>query len=124
MAAGARGVISREPTLAELQGRVETAAEWARTVRRHLDGGQSAGPPPGTPGTMLALCGAKGGTGTTTLAVHLAVTIAATRQSVCLVDLDLQKGDISSYLDVQHRRSIGDLIAAADELDGTVLAEA
>ncbi|MGH3390406.1 MAG: AAA family ATPase, partial [Actinomadura sp.] len=37
MAAGARGVISSEPTLSELQNRIEAAAEWSRTMRRHFD---------------------------------------------------------------------------------------
>jgi pilus assembly protein CpaE len=122
MGAGARGVISNEPTLAELQGRIVTAAEWSRTMRRHFDSSTSS-VMPGRLGTMLAICGAKGGTGATTLAVHLAVAVAAKR-SVCLVDMDLQKGDIPTYMDVQHRRSIADLVRAADDLDGAILSEA
>ncbi|GAA0273603.1 AAA family ATPase [Actinomadura nitritigenes] len=123
MAAGARGVISTEPTLSELQGRVEAAAEWARTMRRHFDSSED-GPPPGRVGTVLAVCGAKGGTGATTIAVHLAVAAATAGRGVCLVDLDLQKGDAAGYLDVVHRRSIADLVGAADDLDGPTLAEA
>jgi pilus assembly protein CpaE len=72
----------------------------------------------------VAVAGAKGGTGTTTLAVHLANAALSARQTVCLVDMDLQKGDLPSFLDVTHRRSIADLIGAADELDGSILAEA
>ncbi|WP_165975961.1 AAA family ATPase [Actinomadura rubrisoli] len=123
MAAGARGVISTEPTLSELHNRVESAAEWGRTMRRHFDSSYQT-PLTGRVGTLLAVCGAKGGTGATTIAVHLAVAAAAAGRSVCLVDLDLQKGDVAGYLDVVHRRSILDLVAAADDLDGTTLAEA
>lgn len=123
MAAGARGVVASEPTLSELQNRVASAGEWARTMRRHLDSSQAVAVP-GRMGAMVAVCGAKGGTGTTTVAVHLAVALAETGRTVCLVDMDLQKGDVPGYLDVQHRRSIADLIAAADDLDGAVLSEA
>jgi pilus assembly protein CpaE len=122
MAAGARGVISDEPTLSELQNRIESAADWSRTMRRHFDPAQ-ASPMPGSLGTMLAVCGAKGGTGATTLAIHLAIAVASTKRTVCLIDMDLQTGDIAGYLDVHHRRSISDLVAAADDMDGTILAE-
>ena len=123
MGVGARGVISDDPTLAELQNRLQTAGEWSRTMRRHFDSSYS-NPMPGRLGTMLAVCGAKGGTGATTLAVHLAIAVTYGKRSVCLVDMDLQKGDVPTYLDVQHRRSIADLVRAADDLDGAILSEA
>lgn len=121
MTAGARGVVPREPTFAELENRITAAAEWSRTMRRLFKG--TDGTAQGPQGRLFAICGAKGGTGTTTLAVHLAFTAAAARVSVCLVDMDLQKGDVPSYLDVAHRRSVVDLVAAADDLDGSILAE-
>ncbi|GAA2723407.1 AAA family ATPase [Actinocorallia aurantiaca] len=123
MGVGARGVISDDPTLAELQNRLQTAGEWSRTMRRHFDSSYNS-PMPGRLGTMLSVCGAKGGTGSTTLAVHLAIAVAYGKRSVCLVDMDLQKGDVPTYLDVQHRRSIADLVRAADDLDGAILSEA
>ncbi|GLW62188.1 septum formation initiator [Actinomadura rubrobrunea] len=123
MVAGARAVVPRDPTLAELQSRIEAAAEWARSMKRHFEPGQNpAFPDRG--GQLVAIAGAKGGTGTTTLAIHLASAAVTVGQTVCLVDMDLQKGDIPSFLDVTHRRSIADLIDAADELDGSILAEA
>ncbi|HEX2314736.1 MAG TPA: AAA family ATPase [Thermomonospora sp.] len=123
MAAGARGVISRDPTVSELQSRIESAAEWSRSMRRHF-AGTGAVARSGRLGTLLAVCGSKGGTGATTLAVHLATVVAESGRSVCLVDMDLQKGDLPSYLDVHHRRSIGDLVSVAEDIDGTALAEA
>jgi pilus assembly protein CpaE len=123
MAAGARGVISTEPTLSELQSRVRQAAEWSRTMRRHFSGAeQPVGG--GRLGTLVTLCGAKGGVGTTTLAIHLAVAAANTGRNICLVEMDLQNGDISGYLDIKHRHSVADVAAAAGDLDGAVVAEA
>ena len=75
-------------------------------------------------GKMIAICGAKGGTGATTLTIQLALRAVADKQQVCIVDLDLQKGDVPSYLDITHRRSIADLMATAAELDGVILGEA
>src|SRR5918999_1243076 len=123
MAAGARGVISTEPTLSELQSRVRQAAEWSRTMRRHFSGAeQPVGG--GRLGTLVTLCGAKGGVGTTTLAIHLAVAAANTGRNICLVEMDLQNGDISGYLDIKHRHSVADVAAAAGDLDGAGGAEA
>ncbi|MEU4827536.1 AAA family ATPase [Actinomadura sp. NPDC023710] len=123
MSAGARGVVSNEPTLSELQSRVSQAAEWSRTMHRYFVSAEAA---PGSTGLgrLVTLCGAKGGVGVTTLAIHTAIAVATTGQKVCLVEMDLQKGDISAYLDVQHRHSIADLAAAAGDLDGAVVAEA
>lgn len=123
MAAGARGVISNEPTLSELQNRVQQASEWSRSMRRHFTSAEI----PGRPGRMarlVTLTGAKGGVGTTTLAIHLAIAVSSAGRTVCLVDMDLQNGDIPGYLDVQHRHSLADLAAAAGDLDGAVVAEA
>jgi pilus assembly protein CpaE len=123
MEAGARGVVSTESSQAELQSRIGSAAEWSNTMRRHFDP-SSTGVMPTRMGTMMAVCGAKGGTGATTLTVQLALRAVADKQQVCIVDLDLQKGDIPSYLDITHRRSIADLMATAAELDGVILGEA
>ncbi|MQA85130.1 MAG: AAA family ATPase [Streptosporangiales bacterium] len=122
MEAGARGVLPAQPSLDELQTRIVTAGEWSRSMRRHFDA-SFAGPLPGRGGTLIALAGAKGGTGTTMLAVHLALAATAARRTVCLVDMDLQGGDLPSYLDVTHRRTVVDLVDVADDLNPTVLAD-
>lgn len=123
MEAGVRAVVSTQPSLDELQTRISTAAEWARSMRRHLDPSVVGGPLPGKGGTLVVLAGSKGGTGATTVAVHLALVAAASRRTVCLVDLDLQAGDVPSYLDLTHRRSIADLVDVADDLNPTVLSD-
>jgi pilus assembly protein CpaE len=114
---GVRGVVGAPPALEELSSTVTAAARWAQSVRARLSGALSDAMGD-LGGTMLVLAGAKGGVGTTTLAVHLALAAqaASTRRSVCLVDLDLQAGDVRSLLDLTHRRSIGDLIDVADDI--------
>ncbi|MEU6340329.1 P-loop NTPase [Streptomyces sp. NPDC046977] len=113
MDAGARGVVSLPLSYDELGARIEAAAGWAAGVRRHLSPQQAALPAvPG--GTMVAVAGAKGGVGTTVIAVQLALAAQAAGKSTALVDLDLQGGDIASYLDVQFRRSVADLADIPD----------
>ena len=67
-----------------------------------------------TSGRVVAFYGAKGGVGTTTLAINTA--IAAQRdlkRSVCLVDANLQFGDHRVFLDLgPDSRSIVDAVSA------------
>ncbi|MFE2539221.1 AAA family ATPase [Actinacidiphila glaucinigra] len=113
MDAGARGVAGVPLSYDELGTRVEAAAAWAAGVRRHLSPRQPALPAvPG--GRLVAVAGAKGGVGTTVVAVQLALAARAAGKSTALVDLDLQGGDVASYLDVQFRRSVADLADIAD----------
>ncbi|CAL9420415.1 Iron-sulfur cluster carrier protein [Nocardiopsis dassonvillei] len=123
MEAGARGVLSADSGLAELENRIARAADWSRTLRRHLESASLDLPASGVRGRVLALSGAKGGVGTTTCAVHLAYTAAAAGRVVCLVDLDLQTGDLPAFLNLRHRRSIGDLAGTGDEITPGMLAE-
>lgn len=113
MNSGARGVIGMPLSYDELGARVEAAATWAAGVRRHLNPQRNALPAVAG-GILVAVAGAKGGVGTTVTAVQLALAAHASGRSTALVDLDLQGGDIASYLDVQFRRSVADLADIAD----------
>ncbi|PJJ04115.1 pilus assembly protein CpaE [Streptomyces sp. 2333.5] len=112
MDAGARGVVGLPLGYEELAARVQAAAQWAAGVRVHLGGSTEAAPGPA--GTLVTVTGAKGGVGTTVTAVQLALAARAAGRSVALVDLDLQSGDVASYLDVQFRRSVVDLAGIQD----------
>lgn len=74
-------------------------------------------------GRVVAVVGAKGGVGSTTLAVHLAAELAAIHR-VLLVDLDLGMGDTAPMMDLQSRDSLGELLSRADRLDERVLTAA
>ncbi|MFE1554731.1 CpaE family protein [Streptomyces sp. NPDC058734] len=112
MDSGARGLIALPLSYEELSARVQAAALWAVGVRRHLGGGAEVFTGPG--GRVVTVTGAKGGVGTTFTAVQFALAAAASGRRTALVDLDLQAGDVGSYLDVQFRRSIADLAGIQD----------
>ncbi|MEV2198702.1 AAA family ATPase [Streptomyces fradiae] len=112
MDSGARGLVGLPLSYEELAQRVQSAAAWASGVRRHLGQGGDAHPGPG--GTVVTVSGAKGGVGTTVTAVQLALAARASGRTVALADLDLQSGDVASYLDVRFRRSAADLAAIED----------
>ncbi|MFD3700639.1 CpaE family protein [Streptomyces sp. NPDC058646] len=112
MDAGARGLIGLPLAYEEVAARVQAAAQWAVGVRRHLGGGAGVFTGPG--GRVVTVAGAKGGVGTTFTAVQFALAAAASGRRTALVDMDLQAGDVGSYLDVQFRRSIADLAGIQD----------
>ncbi|MEU7565134.1 AAA family ATPase [Streptomyces fradiae] len=112
MDSGARGLVGLPLSYEELAQRVQSAAAWASGVRRHL--GQGGDAPTGPGGTVVTVSGAKGGVGTTVTAVQLALAARASGRTVALADLDLQSGDVASYLDVRFRRSAADLAAIED----------
>ncbi|MCX5376241.1 AAA family ATPase [Streptomyces sp. NBC_00091] len=112
MDSGARGLISLPLSYEELAARVQAAALWSVGVRRHLGRGAEVYSGPG--GRVVTVTGAKGGVGTTFTAVQFALAAAASGRRTALVDLDLQAGDVGSYLDVQFRRSIADLAGIQD----------
>ena len=124
MDVGARGVLTLPLSLEELQARLTAAAVWSRTVRRHLSA-ELAGLSDlrGVGGTMVAVAAAKGGAGATVLAAHLALLAAPGQQRVCLVDFDLQAGDVPTVLDISYRRTVSDLVEVADELTARALEE-
>ncbi|MFD3760175.1 CpaE family protein [Streptomyces sp. NPDC058622] len=112
MDSGARGLIGLPLSYEELAARVQAAAQWSVGVRRHLGRSPEALTGPG--GRVVTVTGAKGGVGATFTAVQFALAAAASGRRTALVDLDLQAGDVGSYLDVQFRRSIADLAGIQD----------
>jgi pilus assembly protein CpaE len=123
MQAGARDVIAEPVGLEQLEMSVLAAASWTHALRRRAErdaGGELIGV-----GRVVTVVGAKGGVGTTTAAVHLALAARELGEpGVCLVEYDLQAGDVRAFLDLPYRRSVADLAPVADELTTRHLTEA
>ncbi|GAA3975013.1 AAA family ATPase [Streptomyces sp. NBC_01352] len=118
---GARGLIALPLGYEELAIRVQAVAQWSVGVRRHLGAGGDVFT--GVGGTVVTVSGAKGGVGATLTSIQLALAAQASGRSTALVDMDLQTGDIASFLDVQFRRSVVDLATITD-ISPRVLADA
>jgi pilus assembly protein CpaE len=123
MQAGARDVIAEPVGLEQLEMSVLAAASWTHALRRRAErdaGGELIGV-----GRVVTVVGSKGGVGTTTAAVHLALAARELGEpGVCLVEYDLQAGDVRAFLDLPYRRSVADLVPVADELTTRHLTEA
>lgn len=79
-------------------------------------------------GAVIVVHGLAGGTGSTTLAVNLAWELANVEKSggptVCLLDLDLQYGSISTFLDLPRREIIYEMFADTESLDEEIFGQA
>nr|MBA2320085.1 AAA family ATPase [Deltaproteobacteria bacterium] len=71
-------------------------------------------------GVVLAFAGAKGGVGTSTIAVNLAAEFAGIHR-VLIIDMNLSTGDVGSLLDVAAKDTICDVLGRLDRLDERVL---
>jgi pilus assembly protein CpaE len=72
-------------------------------------------------GKVICMFGCRGGAGATTLAVNAAAGLARAGNSVCLMDLDLQLGDVFVALDLEPETSIAALAREASTIDGAAL---
>jgi pilus assembly protein CpaE len=80
-------------------------------------------PTPSTRGTVVAVYSAKGGLGTTSVAVNLAAALAHEQPAarVALVDFVVVGGDVRVMLDLKPSYDIGDLVLKVDRIDGELL---
>jgi pilus assembly protein CpaE len=68
-------------------------------------------------GHVVTVYSPKGGAGATTVATNLAVGLARRGGHVCLVDTDLQYGDVGIFLNLRLPNSVADLTESRDGLD-------
>jgi len=74
---------------------------------------------------VAALFGSKGGVGTTTIAVNLALSLRQqARASVVLVDGHEEGGDIGVFLNILHSHHAGELMGVIDQLDQEIFRSA
>jgi pilus assembly protein CpaE len=79
-------------------------------------------------GALIVVHGLAGGSGATTLAVNLAWELALleddTKPSVCLIDLDLQHGSVSTYLDLPRKEIVFDMLSETETMDEDIFGQA
>ena len=68
-------------------------------------------------GHIIAISSNKGGVGSTTAATNLAANLVGKRKSVCLVDLVLQFGSVTSFLNIDASYTILDLVKNLKRID-------
>lgn len=85
-------------------------------------------PNTGQDGIVLPVHGLAGGVGASTFAVNLAWELATVSKKeppkVCLIDLDLQFGTTSTYLDLPRRDAVYEVLADTSGLDNDIFAQA
>ena len=88
--------------------------------KRREDSGQKT---PTQLGKIIDVVGAKGGVGTTTIAVNLAVSLAEKKygKSVALIDMNMLFGDIPLFLSLKPNYHWGEITKNIDRLDPTFL---
>ncbi|MCP5060214.1 MAG: AAA family ATPase [bacterium] len=84
-------------------------------VAARLRAEAAAAPPAG--GCIVAVLGAKGGVGTTTVACETAASLARSEARVALVEGKAYFGDLALHLDVEPNHTMADAAARGDELD-------
>lgn len=128
MLAGAREFLIKPFSGEELVNSIHRVHQFASTRRvmmpqapTTVDTGLPPPPPP-KGGKVIAVYGAKGGCGTSTVAVNLAVALREeTKERVALVDAAFEFGDISVFLNLPNNRTIADLAGEKVEIDEDLL---
>ena len=114
MRAGVAEYLPKPVDLDTLQEAVNRVARKLSPVR--------GGPPARQVGSVFTCYGAKGGCGTTTLAVNFAIDLQqTTRKKVLVVDLDLEFGAVAAYLGLEPRFSVLDLVKNLHRVDANLL---
>ena len=120
MDAGARTVLALPLSLEEISNRLLPVLAWSRAVRSEASSREEI--TARRQGTITAVVGAKGGVGTSTVALMAAAQLAQGART-CLVDLDVRGGDLAAMTGISVRRSIADLADIAAEVSAREISE-
>ncbi len=130
MLAGARDFLTKPPMGDELISAIRRAGAMAQSERAknaqvqvapavsHVGPGVVYG---ASQGKVVTIYSPKGGTGCTTIAVNLALTLHNEDTRVALVDGNLQFGDVAVFVNEQGKNTIVDLAPRAEELDPEIV---
>jgi pilus assembly protein CpaE len=119
MMVGARDFLSKPPLIDELVTAVQHAYEFSKQEKAKLATQQptQSAAVQRARGKIISVYSSKGGTGRTSLAANLAVTLSNSETRVVIVDGDLQFGDVAVMFNEPEKTSVLDLALRAEELD-------
>lgn len=129
MLAGANDFLAKPPTVDELTSALRRAGGLAKEEKAKSAASAAAIPQaggvgistfaatPGMNGTVVTVYSPKGGSGCTTVATNLAISLQSEDTPVVLVDGDLQFGDVAIFMNEQGKFSAVDLAARINELE-------
>ena len=121
MLAGARDFLQMPAEVGRLVDSIRSVLEAEERKRLRLSG-QAKGI--GPKGLVVAVFGAKGGVGKTTIATNLGLALASRfGQFVVLIDGDNSFGDVAAMLDMRPERSIIDFVRDIETVDRTNVTE-
>lgn len=132
MMAGARDYLTKPPGADELMDAIHRAYKLKQKLgtgplpasTAAASGAASAQSAHGAEAKIVTVYSPKGGTGCTTIAVNLAMALQSLlgpEARVCLVDGNLQFGDVSIFMKLQPSRTLADLAPHAADLDPNLL---
>lgn len=117
---GVRDVLALSDSATEITRALTDAHDDAVQARGSVERPVAA---PVKRGHVVAVFSTKGGVGKSVLATNLGASIAANCDaSVCLVDLDLEFGDVGIMLGIEPKLTIADAVQRIDQLDPELLA--
>ncbi len=133
MAVGARDFLSKPPNIEDLIQAIQKAGTAAKEIKAMESEGsknvssqgrkETGGYFPGVDGKVIVVYSPKGGIGTTTVAVNLALSLNTPTQKAVIVDTNLQYGDVAVFMNEQSKNSLLDLLLSVDELDTDIVQE-
>jgi pilus assembly protein CpaE len=115
MRSGVRDVVAVRDLnqLVDAVRRAQTLAEAMRTTPVSTnEGGERSG-------TLITVFSTKGGVGKSTIATNLAAAIQTLDKRVCIVDLDVQGGDVAIMLQLLPIRSLSDIESLGGGIDSS-----
>jgi pilus assembly protein CpaE len=110
--AGVREVVDTDDAAALVE-----ACRRSQEVSSRLVKSTQAARSPHLRGRLITVFSPKGGTGKTMLATNLAVALAKQQFRTCLIDLDLQFGDVAIALRLEPTRTTADALGLRDAID-------
>ncbi len=115
MRSGALDILPRP--LKEDEFLVALEAAFVRVSNTKISGGSAK---TGKVLTFMKACGGVGGTTLAVQAAHALVGRGRRKQKVCLIDFDLQFGNVAMYLDMEGPGDLSDLLRPPEEIDATL----